>query len=342
MLARVAPTTPYTDEQIIDFLDEYMRGSDNPDFVGYREQSLTRDIANKAGFIRGRRKHAEIGGYKGKRILDVGCGFGWHAFTYCLIGNNDMVAMDILPSMIDGVNDCVRHMRAKGVPFKLAPVRGDICKNDFADASFDAIYSNEAIEHVHDIDAMLGECARILRPGGNIILINDCNVLNRKVREDITEMWHQRENDWKWSEYLRSIRPIEHGDAKPFAVRREEIIRAANPSLNDGQVAALVAATPGMLTCDIERLARGYKLGGRLPIPPELDWCRNPDTGEYAERLFDPFALMDKMRKAGFRRVQVRHSFTRWPLRYFNAVQFRPINAALFRLRPYFMLYGEK
>ena len=149
------------------------------------------------------------------------------------LGAREMVALDILPSMIEGVKDCVRHMEDNGVAFNLTPICGDICRTEFQAGSFDAIYSNEAIEHVHDIDAMLMECARIMRPGGNLMLINDCNVLNREVRENITAMWHKRERDWKWSDYLRSIRPIEHGGAKPFAIRREEIIRAANPSLTD-------------------------------------------------------------------------------------------------------------
>jgi SAM-dependent methyltransferase len=333
---------PYTDDQIAAFLDDYMQGSENPDFIGYRTQSLTRDVSNKWGFVRGRRRLAAMGGYREKRILDVGCGFGWHAFTFSLIGNNDMVGLDILPSMIDGVSDCVRHMRDKGVAFKLAPVCGDICNTGFASASFDAIYSTEAIEHVHDMDAMMGECFRILRPGGNIMLINDCNVRHPKTRDEIMAMWHRRENDWEWSKYLRSIRPIEHADAKPFAVRREEIVRAANPALDGATVLELVKATPGMLKADIEQLARTHKIGGPLPTPQDLDWCRNPDTGEYAERLFDPFALVDMLRSHGFRRAKVRHGFRRFPLNYLNGVEFRPLNLALFKLRPYFMIYGEK
>lgn len=40
----------------------------------------------------------------------------------------------------------------------------------YADASFDAVLSNEVIEHVQDDRAALAEVARVLRPGGRLLL----------------------------------------------------------------------------------------------------------------------------------------------------------------------------
>src|SRR5271166_3881969 len=40
-----------------------------------------------------------------------------------------------------------------------------------------------------------------------------------------------------------------------------------------------------MLKAEIEKIAVSFNKGTPLPIRPELDWCRNPITGEYAERL---------------------------------------------------------
>lgn len=40
----------------------------------------------------------------------------------------------------------------------------------FGDASFDAVLSNEVIEHVQDDRAALAEMARVLRPGGRLLL----------------------------------------------------------------------------------------------------------------------------------------------------------------------------
>ena len=332
----------YSDNEIIRLIEQYMEGSENPDLQCYRAQTYERDFANKERFLWALKHLATLGDYRGKRILDVGCGFGWQAFTIAVLDDkNEVVGLDILPSMSDGLADCVASMRKKGVKFDLTPMCGDICGPKLEPNSFDAIYSIEAIEHVHDMRQMLERCFALLRPNGNLILVNDQNMLNRKVRDATLGMWHEREHSWKWSEYLRSIRPIEHKDARPFAVMREEIVRAANPRLEPQEVQKLVDATAGILKPDIEKLAANFKNGMPLPERPEYDWCRNPLTGEYAERLFDPFVLADLLRQVGFK-ANVRHFFRKFPLNLTNGIRFRPLNLALFNLKSDFILYAEK
>jgi SAM-dependent methyltransferase len=50
---------------------------------------------------------------------------------------------------------------------------GDAAALPFADASFDAVLCNSAIEHFPDAGAALGEAARVLRPGGMLLLTAD-------------------------------------------------------------------------------------------------------------------------------------------------------------------------
>jgi ubiquinone/menaquinone biosynthesis C-methylase UbiE len=332
----------YSDREIIRLIEDYMQGSENPDLKGYRAQTYERDFANKERFLWALKHISKLGSYSGKRILDVGCGFGWQAFTTSLLDNeNKVVGLDILPSMIDGMNDCVESMRTKGVNFNLTPMCGDICNLDLEPNSFDAIYSIEAIEHVHDMRRMLERCFALLRPNGSLILVNDQNILNRKLRDATISMWKERESSWKWSEYLRSIRPIEHKDARPFAVMREEIVRAANPDLDARDVQTLVDATAGLLKSEIENIATSFNSGTPLPVRSEYDWCRNPVTGEYAERLFDPFALANLLRQVGFK-TEVKHFFRKFPFNLANSIPYRPLNHILFNLKSDFILYGKK
>jgi hypothetical protein len=44
-----------------------------------------------------------------------------------MIGENSVVASDILQSMIDGATESVNSLRTKGVKFDVTPVRGDLC-----------------------------------------------------------------------------------------------------------------------------------------------------------------------------------------------------------------------
>src|ERR1039458_2801897 len=291
----------YPDHKIISLIEEYMKGSESPDLKHYREQTYERDFANKDRFLWSLKYISKLGHYRNKRILDVGCDCGWHAFTISLLDNeNEVAGIDILPSMIEGMSECVETMREKGVAFSVRPLCGDICKLDMEPSSFDAIYSIEAIEHVHDMSLMLEKCFKLIKSGGNLILENDQNMLNRKVRTDTVSMWNKRDHSWEWSEYLRSIRPIEHKEARPFNAVPEEIVRAANPGLEPHVVKMLGEATAGMLKPQIETIAANFTIGTVLPVKPDYDWCRNPLTGEYAERLFDPFALSELLRHAGF------------------------------------------
>lgn len=330
----------FTDSQILSLVEDYMHGSDHPDQVGYRNQVADREFANKKRFLNELKRLVRLGNFRGKRILDVGCGFGWQAFTMALMGNR-VVGLDILPSMIDGMSTSVETMRGRGLNFDLTPVCGDVCNPEFERASFDAIYSMEAIEHVHDLPAMFDRCFDLLKPGGQIFLMNDSNVLNTGTREETVAMWQEREHSWDWIAKLKAWRPVEHGNAKPFAVMREDIVRGANPDLDDNAVATIVSNTAGLTKPEIERLALAYAPGIKFPEIGEFDRCRNPETGEYAERLLDPFKLATMLQEAGFK-TSVRHCFHRFPLNYMNGIQFRPLNNLLFDLRGAFMVVGKK
>jgi SAM-dependent methyltransferase len=332
----------YTDDEIIQHINAYMDGSSHPDCVGYRAQTRERDFANKQGFIQYLRELMRFGSFQGKRILDVGCGFGWHDVGLSLLDPTlEVVGVDILPGMIEGMKECLESLGRKGVSIRVSALCGDICDLDLEPGSFGAIFSNESIEHVHDVGRMVATCHRLLGPGGKLVIVNDQNVYHRPTREQIMAMWEQREHSQKWSDFLRSIRPVEHGDAKPFVEMREDIIREANLTLEPGNARFLAEKTRGYLKADIERAARDPLSWQHLPPVPVYDSCRNPLTGEYAERLFDPFALAQQVQNAGFK-VRIRHCFHRWPLRYFNGVNFRPLNRFFFSLRPPFVIIGIK
>jgi SAM-dependent methyltransferase len=331
----------YRDVDIIDAVEDYMFGSQNLDLIGYRTQSLERDLAYKDIFMWSMRRVCALGRMEKSKVLDIGCGFGWQALAVSMIGRNQVTALDILPSMIDGVRDCIASLAAKNkYEFNITPKVGDICEVDLPTHSFDAIYSMEAIEHVHDVGLMFDNCARLLKPGGRIVLLNDCNILNRHTKNGLEVTFNKRETSWDWANYLRSIRPIEHRDARPFQVMREEIIQAANPDITTDDVERLVWCTAGMLKPDIEKLAKDYKPGDSLPPRRKVDWCRNPETGEFAERLFDPYELAEMFKERGMS-AMVLHCFRRIPLRFLNNIQFRPVNHILFNRKPEFAIVAS-
>ena len=53
---------------------------------------------------------------------------------------------------------------------ELEAALGDVRRIPFADASFDAVYSMGTVEHFDETDLAIAEIARVLRPGGRVIL----------------------------------------------------------------------------------------------------------------------------------------------------------------------------
>lgn len=327
------------DSEIKSIIMEYIAGSDHPDLVVYRRNVRQENLHLWLWKV----KHAcDLGDFYNKRVLEAGCGFGWDAVGMSLKGGNDVVAMDILPSMVDGMTECLKEMERKGRRLAVTPLQGDICNVDLPDGSFDGIFSTEAVEHVHSLEQMFSRCYDLLKPGGRMVIMNDSNQYNSKFRAATFEMWKDRDESWDHAEWLaREVRPVEHAAAKPYAAMREAIVRETAADLPVNCQRKLVAATAGLVRPEIVQATKTYICDGSLPVRPQFSWCRNPETGEYAERLLDPFEMRELLRERGFK-AKLRHIFRRTPYRFLNGISFRPLNEKLFDSRAQFALVAEK
>lgn len=106
----------------------------------------------------------------GDRLLDLGCGFGRHAFEALRRGAR-VVACDMAVPELAATTETFSALRDAGeaAPDLLAcAVNGDATRLPFADDSFDRIIASEVMEHVPDDLAALDELTRVLRPGGTM------------------------------------------------------------------------------------------------------------------------------------------------------------------------------
>lgn len=321
-------------------ITDYVHGSDHPDLMVYRKDFGSKfEVERWADLIA---KRCDLAGFHQQRILEVGCGFGWDAVGLAVLRGNTVVATDILPSMIDGMKECLAAARGKGHDLKIEAIQGDICTLELTDGLFDGIFSSEAIEHVHDLAAMFRRCWELLKPGGKMLIVNDSNRYNSEFREATFAMWAERDTSWEHAEWLKTeIRPVEHADAKPYSAMREAII-LEQQDFAEADLARLVKATAGLTRREIVDAVAAFRASGSLPTPDPFGWCRNPETGEYAERLLDPFELREMLKNAGFGKVQLRHGFNKFPHRLLNGIEFRPLNELLFDQRGLFLLLAEK
>jgi SAM-dependent methyltransferase len=114
-----------------------------------------------------RRLH-EVSGGRPLDVLDVGCGdgtiisllqeYGHRLHGYDLAYRNESLRRRLQPIFGEDFEQRVR----------LAPDERTI---PFADDSFDVIYANQVFEHLRFFDQIVGECRRVLRPGGTLITL---------------------------------------------------------------------------------------------------------------------------------------------------------------------------
>jgi len=92
-------------------------------------------------------------------ILDVGCGDG--LFGRVFFPEPVEVGFDRSEKELA---TAARHGAYREL------VQGDVAELPFADASFATVFSNGVLEHVDQLDAALRQIARVLRPGGRLIM----------------------------------------------------------------------------------------------------------------------------------------------------------------------------
>lgn len=118
-------------------------------------------------FLHGRRAAAMAARRAGRRILELGVGTGLSFEDYG--PENEVFGIDISEPMILKA----RERLATGAYPHVRDVRAmNAHALDYPDASFDCVVAQFVITLVADPEQVLCECARVLKPGGEIVLVN--------------------------------------------------------------------------------------------------------------------------------------------------------------------------
>jgi phosphatidylethanolamine/phosphatidyl-N-methylethanolamine N-methyltransferase len=125
------------------------------------------DLVFGALFDQGRRAAIAAANRVGGQILEVGVGTG--ISLPCYSRRNRVIGIDLSDAMLRKARRRVADLQLTNVE-KLEVM--DAEHLSFPDGSFDAVVANHVISTVPHPEAALDECARMLRPGGQMILLS--------------------------------------------------------------------------------------------------------------------------------------------------------------------------
>ena len=173
-------------------------------------------------FERGRQAAIAAAERVGGRILEVGVGTGISLPDYS--NKNRIYGVDISPTMLRKAQDRVKEFGLKHVE-GLAVM--DAAALKFEDNSFDVVVAQYVVTTVPDPEGTLDEFARVLKPGGEIILVSRVGA-EAGLRKSL-ERWFQpaaRKLGWRtefaweryseWTARTPSIALVERRAMPPF------------------------------------------------------------------------------------------------------------------------------
>lgn len=105
---------------------------------------------------------ALLPGLHGRKVVDLGCGFGWFCRWARENGAAQVLGIDVSEKML-------AQARATTSDTEITYTRADMERLELAPAAFDVVYSSLALHYIANLDILLSQVHRSLVEGGSLV-----------------------------------------------------------------------------------------------------------------------------------------------------------------------------
>jgi len=147
-------------------------------------------------------------GFRGQSVADIGSGEGALTLSlarYC----KEVVAVDVSPRML-------MTLEAKadeaGLSDRVRPVEGELENLPLEASEMDSVFLSQSLHHAAQPEIAIREAARVLKPGGQLIVLDLVAHEQEWVREQYADLWLGFDPD-RLTEFFTAagLEPLEGG-----------------------------------------------------------------------------------------------------------------------------------
>lgn len=149
---------------------------DNKDFYdAYAQMSRSKDGLKSAG--EWHQLQALFPPLKGKTVLDIGCGYGWHSKYASDHGARSVLSIDLSERMI---KEAKKRNFADNIIYKVCGVE----EYEYPKAKYDFVISNLVLHYIADLDTIFEKVFQTLKPDGIFLFNIEHPIFTAGVNED--------------------------------------------------------------------------------------------------------------------------------------------------------------
>jgi len=218
-----------------------------------------------------------LGRIVGAEILDLGAGTGIASYAFARSGARTVYSLE--PDDSDVGRGAINKL-VNGMPIELLAAFGEAMP--LRDQSVDMVYGRQVLHHIRDLKKVMHECARVLTPGGRLLICREHVVdneeqLNQFLNEHPVHQLAGSEHAYSLETYTEAItaaglqltKVLGPWDsiinAFPTARSNEELNRLPEQVLAErfSHLTKLIRFIPGIHALTWRRI-RAYRAPGRL------------------------------------------------------------------------------